>query len=74
MSTYTRRRQLQDSVEHSRTMLGKVEQEMAEGYLEVEIGGISFRRLVCAYTVGLRNAGSLMVANLRSLLRLNTAH
>jgi len=74
MSKYTRRRQFQDSVEHSKSMLGKVEHEMAEGYLEVEIGGISFRRLVCAYTVLLRSVWSHTIGSVRSLVRVNPAH
>jgi hypothetical protein len=74
MSKYTRRRQLEESVAHSKSMFSKVEREMSEGYLEVEIGGISFRRLVCAYTVMLRGAWAHTLGSVRSLVRVNPAH
>ena len=74
MSKYTRRNQLQDSVDHSRTMLGKVEREITEGYIEVEIGGITLRRLACIYSVMLRNAWDFTLESLRSLVRVNPAH
>ena len=74
MSKYTRRHQLQESVEHSKTMFNKVESEMAEGYIEVEIGGISLRRLACAYGVLFREAWSYTLGSVRSLVRVNPAH
>jgi len=74
MSKYTRRRQLHESVEHSKSMFAKVEQELAEGHIEVEIGGISFRRLLCAYSVMLRGAWAYTLGSVRSLVRVNPAH
>ena len=74
MSKYTRRHQLQDSAERSRSMLGKVEREIAEGYIEVEIGGISLRRLACAYGVMLRNVWGYTLESVRSLVRVTPAH
>ncbi len=50
-------------------MLAKAEQELAEGYLEVEITGLTFRRLVAAYTVILRGAWSYTLGSVRSLVR-----
>ena len=55
-------------------MLGKVEREITEGYIEVEIGGITLRRLACAYSVMLRNALDFTLESLRSLVRVNPAH
>ncbi len=74
MSKYTRRHQEQNPVERSRTMLGKVEREIAEGYVEVEIGGITLRRLACVYGVMLRNAWEYTLENVRSLVRATPAH
>jgi hypothetical protein len=74
MSNYTRRNQAQDSIERSRTMLGKVEREIAEGYVEVEIGGIALRRLACVYSVIVRNAWAHTLTSVRSLVRVNPAH
>ncbi len=74
MSQYTRRRQLKDSIEMSQGMYAKVEQEIAEGYLEVEITGLTMRRLVCAYGVMLRSAWSYTLGSVRSIVRATPVH
>ncbi len=69
----TARRQMLSSVEDSQTLFARMEHEMAEGYFEVEITGMSFRRLVAAYTVLVRGAWSHTLGSVRSLLRPNPA-
>ncbi len=74
MSQYTRRRQLKESIESSRGMFEKVEHELAAGYVEVEITGMTLRRLVCVYSVMLRDAWAYMLDSVRSLVRVTPAH
>ncbi len=74
MSHYTRRRQLKDAIETSQGMHAKVEQELAEGYLEVEITGMTMRRLLCAYAVMLRSAWVYTLGSVRSIVRATPVH
>ncbi len=74
MSQYTRRRQFKESLQHSKGMFAKVDQEMAEGYLEVEITGMTLRRLLCVYGVMLRDAWAYTSGSVRSLVRVTPAH
>ena len=74
MSQYTRRRQLQDSVDVAKGMFAKVEQELAESYLEVEITGITLRRLLCVGGVLLRGAWGYTLGSVRSLVRVTPVH
>ncbi len=69
MTNHARRRQRHDAAEQTRSMLLRAEEELAEGYLEVEITGLTFRRLAVAYTVILRGAWIHTLDNVRSLLR-----
>ena len=55
-------------------MFEKVEHELAEGYVEVEITGMTLRRLVCVYSVMLRDAWAYMLDSVRSLVRVTPAH
>ncbi len=74
MSKYTRRRLMQDSFSNAQAVLTKVEMEMAHSYFEVEITGITLTRLICVYTVALRNAKARVLDGIRSLLHTNPAH
>lgn len=74
MSKQTHRRQTQDTAVPTATMLAKVEQEMAQDYVEVELSGISLARLLCVYQVCAREARARTMDSLKSLLRLTPAH
>ena len=74
MSKHTRKPQLKDSLSNARTILAKVEVELAERCLEVEIEGLSFTRLVCIYIAGAREARDRMANSISKLLRLHPAH
>ncbi len=69
MSNHARYRQRYETVESSNSMFTRAEQELAEGYLEVEITGLSLRRLTVVYGVILRGAWLSMLGSVRSLLR-----
>lgn len=73
MSNHSRRRQPQQPVTVAQSLYSKVEQEISEGYLEVEITGMSFRRLVTAYAVLVRHAWQHTLGGVRSLLRVDPA-
>jgi hypothetical protein len=62
------------STENPTRLYEMVEQEMAEGYLEVEKTGITLARVVCAYGVMLRSAWSHTIGSVRSLVRVTPAH
>lgn len=74
MSQYSRRRSMQGSDAASHGMFATIEQEMAEGFLEVEITGMSLRRLLCVYGVLLRGAWGYTLGSVRSLVRVNPVH
>jgi hypothetical protein len=74
MSNHSRRRQPQQPASVAQSMYAKVEQEISEGYLEVEITGMSFRRLVTAYAVIVRHGLQHTMGSVRSLFRINPAH
>ncbi len=74
MSRYTRSRHIKDSLSNTQPMLVKVQSEMAERYVEVEVEGVSLARLGCIYLAGAREAKERMLAGVRSLLRLTPAH
>lgn len=74
MSTYTRSQHVKDSIDGTRSMLTKVQAEMAERYVEVETDGISLARLGCVYLASAREAKHRMLHGVRSLLRLTPAH
>ena len=74
MSNYTRKRQLQDNLSNTRSLLSKVEAEWADRYVEVEVDGISFRRLLCVYLAGMHDLRDRMIDGVRSLLRLDPAN
>lgn len=73
MSNHVRRSSKQQTMETSSNMFAKAEQEMTQGFLEVEITGLSMRRLAVAYAVLLRGAWSYTLGSVRSLLRPNHA-
>ena len=72
MTKHTRH-PLRTPTETPQDMYAKVEQELAEGYVEVEITGMTFRRLVCVYTVLLRGAWAHTLATIRSFFHIDPA-
>jgi hypothetical protein len=74
MSNHSRRRHVQETTQVSQSLFSKVEQEMNEGYMEVEVTGITLRRLSIAYLVMLRAGWSYALGSVRSLLRPTPAH
>ncbi len=74
MSKHTRKRQLKDSLSDAKSTLAKVESELATRYVEVEIDGVSFTRLVCIYVAGVREVRDRMVNSLSKLFRFHPAH
>ncbi len=69
MTNHTRRRQRHETADQTKSMFLQAEQELAEGYLQVEITGLTFRRLAVAYVVILRGAWTHTLGSVRSLLR-----
>ncbi len=69
MSNYTRRTAVQQSLQSTEVMLAKVEEEIAEDALEVEVGGITWQRLFCVYVALAREARSRLLDGVRALLR-----
>ncbi len=74
MSKPTRKPQLKDSLSDAKSILVTVEVELAERYVEVEIDGLSFTRLVCIYIAGAREARDRMANGISKLLRPHPAH
>ncbi len=56
------------------SILARVEAEMRENFIEVPVEGITFKQLVAAYTVILRDGRDRMLEGVRSLFRLHPAH
>ncbi len=74
MSKHTRKRQLKDSLSDAKSTLAKVESELAARYVEIEVDGVSFTRLICIYIAGFREARDRTVNGLSKLLRFHPAH
>ena len=74
MSKQSRNRQVTSHFATAQAMLTKVESELANDYVEVEITGLSFLRLACIYFAGAREAKHRMAEGVRTLFRLNPAH
>ena len=62
-----------DHIANTHAILAKIETELAQGYVEVEMEGISFTRLVFIYVAGAREARDRMLNSVRSLFRLHPA-
>lgn len=69
MSAYASRSEAQSAAAELRSVRMQVEHEMSQGYLDVEVTGISFRRLAAAYTALFYGAWSYTLDSVRSLLR-----
>ncbi|MBE7158153.1 MAG: hypothetical protein INR62_06915 [Rhodospirillales bacterium] len=70
MSMDTRRRQHRHTtLNETGNLFHKVERELHDGYLEVEITGLTLRRLAVAYLVLARGAWTYTLGSVRSLLR-----
>jgi hypothetical protein len=55
-------------------MLAQAEAEMRDGYIEVELDGLTFRRLLCIYTAVVREGWQRTMHSMRSLVRVHPAH
>ena len=60
--------------ENSRAMFAKVQSELADRYVEVEIEGLTLRRLGCIYLAAVQGTRIRMLQGVRSLFHLNPAH
>lgn len=56
------------------SMLAKVQSEWAHHYVEVEIEGLTLKRLGCIYIAALRQTRFRMLEGVRSFFHLNPAH
>lgn len=74
MSSYAHGRPAQPALYNLRAMLNKVEAELANGYVEIEVEGLSARRLFCIYAVAVRQRYQRTIGGMRSLFRLHPAH
>lgn len=74
MSRYTHSRHVKNSFANAQTVLAKVQAELPERYVEVEVEGISLMRLSCVYLAGFREAKERVLQGVRSIFRLNPAH
>ncbi len=55
-------------------MLAKVQAELADRYVEVEIEGLTLKRLGCIYVAAARQTKFRMLEGVRSFFHLNPAH
>lgn len=55
-------------------MLTKVESEIAQGHVEVEVEGLTLTRFLCIYAAGAREAKLRMRNGMRSLFRPDPPH
>lgn len=62
------------SVETSPSMLAKVQAEWADRYVEVEIEGLTLKRLGCIYLAAVQQTRIRMLQGVRSFFHLNPAH
>ena len=74
MSKQSRNRQVKAHLSKAQATFAKVEAELQQDYVEVELTGISFLRLACIYVAGAREAKQRMAGGVRSLFRLTPAH
>ncbi len=63
-----------DAVSPTRSMLAKVQSEWADRYVEVEVEGLTLRRLGCIYLAAAQQARLRMLGGVRSFFHLNPAH
>ncbi len=56
------------------SMLAKVQSEWIDRYVEVEIEGLTLKRLGCIYVAAVRQTKLRMLAGVRSFFHLNPAH
>ena len=63
-----------DSVDSTPSMLAKVQAEWADRYVEVEIEGLTLKRLGCIYIASVQQTRLRMLQGVRSIFHLNPAH
>ena len=56
------------------SILAQVQTEWAHHYVEVEVGGLTLKRLGCIYIAALRQTRLRMLEGVRSFFHLNPAH
>lgn len=62
------------SVASAHPMLAKVQAEWADRYVEVEVEGLTLKRLGCIYLAAAQQTRFRMLQGVRSLFHLNPAH
>ena len=60
--------------ESASAMFAKVQSELADRYVEVEVEGLTLRRLGCIYLAAVQGTRIRMLQGVRSLFHLNPAH
>ena len=63
-----------DASASSLSMLAKVQAEWADRYVEVEIEGMTLKRLGCIYLAAVQHTRIRMLQGVRSFFHLNPAH
>ena len=74
MSSLAQRLSAKDSLESTHSMFTKVQSELADRYVEVEIEGLTLRRLGCIYIAAAQQTRFRMLQGVRSFFHLNPAH
>ncbi len=74
MSTIAQRFTSTDSLTSAPDMLAKVQSEWVDHYVEVEIEGLTLKRLGCIYFAAAQQTRFRMLQGLRSFFHLNPAH
>ncbi len=63
-----------DPIHATPSMLAKVQAEWADRYVEVEIEGLTLKRLGCIYLAAVQQTRFRMLQGVRSIFHLNPAH
>lgn len=74
MFSLTRDRSSASSLESNPSMLSKVQGEWADRYVEVEIEGLTLKRLGCIYLAAAQQTKIRMLQGVRSFFHLTPAH
>ncbi len=62
------------SLDSTPSMLAKVQTEWADRYVEVELEGLTLKRLGCIYLAAVQQTRLRMLQGVRSIFHLNPAH
>lgn len=74
MSSLAQRLSAKDSLESTHSMFTKVQAELTDRYVEVELEGLTLRRLGCIYIAAAQQTRFRMLQGMRSFFHLNPAH